>query len=159
LNNYYKRGLLGLEIQGDVATGEQLTVAYERMSGRENELRIQSDRPRQYAVTMSHKLGAGTDFRKITIKGLPTAASQPTAMNFQPGTGVIDVLSGNGTAAIQILVDGVIGGNKVRSIFNTQFQRGQRLVVPNLGDPGRLKMEAIDNLLGPGRAPRIVNKQ
>jgi hypothetical protein len=56
-------------------------------------------------------------------------------------------------------IDGVIGGNKVRSIFNTQLQGGQRLILPDLSDPGRLKIMAIDNLLGPGRVYRIINRQ
>ncbi|MFO0776498.1 MAG: hypothetical protein U0223_02695 [Nitrospira sp.] len=159
LNNYFKRGLLGVQVEGDVAAGEQVAVAYERMDGRENELRIQSDRERQYAVTMSHKLGAGKDFMRVTIKGLRAAAGQPTTLNFQPGTRVINVLSGNAPMAAEISLNGVIGGNRVGSVFNTQLQGGHRLVLPDLNDPGRVKLETIDNLFGPGRSPRFVNRQ
>ncbi|MEE4607510.1 MAG: hypothetical protein V2L15_01370 [Desulfobacteraceae bacterium] len=72
LNSYYKRGMLGFQAQGDVATGEQVAIGYERMSARDNEIRIQSDRQRLYAISTAHKLGAGKDFIKVTLSGLPT---------------------------------------------------------------------------------------
>ncbi|MFY9942285.1 MAG: hypothetical protein WAK57_08935 [Desulfobacterales bacterium] len=159
LNSYYKRGMLGFQVQGDVAAGEQVAIGYERMSARDNEIRIQSDRQRLYAVSMAHKLGAGKDFIKVTLSGLPAEAGKPTSLNVQPGAAAIDVLTGNTAANVRVVVDGVVGGSRVKSTFNTQVQGGQRLVLPDLADPGRLKVETIDALLGGGRGFRIINRQ
>jgi LGFP repeat len=158
LSNYYKRGLLGLHVHGDVVTGEKVGVDFDRMSGRENEVRLQSDRARQYTVDMTHKLGAGKDFVKLTIQGVAADSGKPTRMNVQPGTRVIDVLSG-GAANVQVVVDGVVGGNKVKSTFQTQLQGGQRLILPDLADPSHLKVGAIDTLMGSGRNFKVINKQ
>jgi hypothetical protein len=159
LNSYYKRGMLGFQVQGDVAAGEQVAIGYERMSGRDNEIRIQSDRQRLYAVSMAHKLGAGKDFIKVTLSGLPAEAGKPTTLNVQPGAAAIDVLTGNTAANVRVVVDGVVGGSRLKSTFNTSLQGGQRLVLPDLADPGRLKVETIDALLGGGRGFRIINRQ
>jgi hypothetical protein len=159
LSSYYKRGLVGVQVEGDVQVGEQISLAYERMGGRENELRIRSDRQRSYSVSFNHKIGAGRDFMKININGVPLSAGQQTILNFQPGTRVINVLAANAPADVRITVDGSINGEKIRSVFGTQLQGGSRLVLPDLSDPGRLKLEAIDNILGPGRAHRIINRQ
>jgi hypothetical protein len=159
LNGYHKRGLLGVQIQGDVATGERVAIGYERMSGRENEIKIQSDRQRKYSVTMAQKLGAGKDFMKVTLSGLPAEIGKPTTINVQPGIGVIDVLIANAPTNVQVSIDGVASGNKVKSSFNTQLQGGQRLVLPELSDSGRLKVGNIDALLGNGRGFRFINRE
>ena len=159
LDGYYKRGLLGVGINGDLAQGEQVEVNYERMSGRENEIHIRSDRQRKYAMTLSHKFGAGKDFMKVTVSGLPSEPGTPMRMNFQPGIGVIDVLTGDTPNNIQVTVDGVFNGNSRRSTFNTQVQGGQRLILPELTDPGRLKVGKINHLLGSGTGFRFVGKQ
>jgi hypothetical protein len=159
LDGYYKRGLLGVGINGDLAQGEQVEVNYERMSGRENEIHIRSDPQRKYAMTLSHKFGAGKDFMKVTISGLPSEHGTPMRMNFQPGIGVIDVLTGDTPNNIQVTVEGIVNGNNRKSTFNTQVQGGQRLILPELTDPGRLKVGKITNLLGSGTGFRFVGKQ
>ncbi len=159
LNNYYKRGLLGVQITGEVASGEKIAVAYDRMAGRENECSVQSDRERQYAVTMSHKLGAAQDFIKVTLKDLVSVSGRPLTLNFQPGMHAINIVSGNTPTAVQVTLEGVISGKKVKSIFKTELNGGQRLIFPDISDPGQLKVGKIDNLLGTGREYRLVNRQ
>jgi hypothetical protein len=159
LTGYYKRGLIGLEVEGNVQVGERVSLAYERMAGRENELRIRSDRERLYSVRFNQKIGAGRDFLKVSVNGLPLSAGQQASLNFQPGTRVINVLAGSSAANVQISVEGMIGGEKIRSVFGTQLQGGNRLVLPDFAEPRRLKIESIDNLLGPGRSQRIINRQ
>lgn len=158
LNSYYKRGLIGLQVHGDVASGEHVSIAYERMSSRENEFRVQSNHSRQYAVTLLHKLGAGKDFMKVTINGVPAEANKPTTLNVQPGTRVIDVLAGGAPATVQVAIAGVISGKPVGATFSTQLKGGQRLVLPDPSDLGHLKVGTIDNILGNGRNFRIVKK-
>lgn len=158
LSHYYKRGLLGLHVQGDVATGENLKVNLDRMSSRNNEVSLQSDHARQYTVGLTHKLGAGKDFVKLSVQGVGLDSGKPTRLNVQPGANVIDVLSGQ-AANVQVVVDGVVGGKPVKSTFVTQLQGGQRLILPDLADPGRLKVGAIDTLMGQGRNFKVINKQ
>jgi hypothetical protein len=159
LRNYYKRALLGVEVNGDLVAGEEVSISYERMSGRENKVSITTDRQRQYAITMSYKLGAGKDFMKVIIEGLVVEAGQPLSLNFQPGNRVINLSSRNKPTSIQVLLEGVVNGKKTNSVFNTQLQGGHRLVFPDLIDPGKLKIEEIDQLQGPGRNARIINRQ
>lgn len=159
LNGYYKRGLVGTQIQGDVATGERLSIGYERMLSRENTIKMQSDRDRQYSLTMSQKLGAGKNFVKVTFAGLVSEPGKPTMINMQPGISSIDMLTVNVSSNVQISIDSSIGGNVVKSSFNVQLQGGQRVILPELNDPGRLKVERIDTLFGSGREGRIINRQ
>lgn len=159
LNHVYKRGLLGVQIESDLDVGEQVAISYERMSGRENEIRLQSDRARQFNVTLSHKLGAGKDFLRVRMNGLSTAAGEATTINFQPGASIINILTGTATSSVQISIEGVIGGTRVRSLFNARLQGGQRLVLPELNsDPTRLKIGSIDSLLGPARDVQMLRK-
>lgn len=159
LDAYYKQGLLGVQVQGAAAQGEQLALGFDRMSGRDNEVRLQSDRARTWTVGATQKLGGGRDFLKITLSGLAGEAARPVALNLQPGTGALDVLTPNAQAQVQVAVDGVVGGRAVKSLFNTALQGGQRLVLPDLADPGRLKLGNIEQLMGDARGFRIIPRQ
>ena len=145
-------------MEGDVATGEQVAIHYDRMSSRDNQVSVQSNRSRQYAISMLHKLGAGKDFVKVTLNGVPAEAGKPAAMNLQPGARVIDLFTGTPTS-LRVDLDGVVSGKTVKASFNTQLQGGQRLVFSDLADPGRLKIGTIDSLLGNARNFQIVNRQ
>jgi hypothetical protein len=159
LDSYHKRGLLGVQIQGDVAINEAVEIDYEQMSGRNNAINIQSQFQREYMVTITQKLGAGKDFLKVAIAGLPSEPSKPTSINVQPGIGVMDVLTADIPKNVQVSVNGIVGGNRVKSSFNTQLQGGQRFILPELSNPDRLKVENIDTLLGKGRGSQFINRQ
>ena len=70
-----------------------------------------------------------------------------------------DVLTGDTPNNIQVTVGGVVNENNRKSTFNTQVQGGQRLILPELTDPGRLKVGNITNLLGSSTGFRFVGKQ
>ncbi len=159
LDSYHKRGLLGVQVQGDVDIDEVVEIDYERMSGRNNAINIRSQFQRQYGVTITQKLGAGKDFLKVTIEGLPSEPCKPTSINVQPGMGVMDVLTGGVPKNVQVSVAGIFGGKSVTSSFNTQLQGGQRFILPELSNPKRLKVETIDTLLGKGRDSQFINRQ
>ncbi|WP_132055560.1 hypothetical protein [Pseudocnuella soli] len=84
VNGYHNWALLGVHIQGDVATSEKLKLHYDRMTSRENEVQIQSYRGRAYNVTVAQKIGLGKDFLKIPVNGLPADARKPATFNSFP---------------------------------------------------------------------------
>ena len=159
MTSYFKRALIGVNVAGDIAANEKVTLAFDRMTNRENQVTIQADRSRVYSVGLTHKLGAGDDFIKTSLSGLPSEIGVPVAFNMQPGGRVLNVLSGGAPANVQVKVEGLVGGKKILSTFNTQLQGGQRLILPDLADPSRLKVSNTDSLLGSGRNFKLVQKQ
>lgn len=159
LDGYLKRGLVGVRVQGDLATGERVALHYDRMSARDNEVRVTSDRARRYALSIVQKLGAGSDHLRIVVDGLAADASRPVALNVQPGATTIDVLTGGAPTDVRVQVEGRIGDRPVASTFAARFEGGQRLVIPDVADPSRLKVGRIDALMGAGREMRVLRKQ
>ena len=156
LDGYLKQGLRGIRVQGDVALNENVALGFERLGARDNEINVKSDRARVYDVTLVNKLGAGKDFLKVTLSGLPAEASKATRLNAQPGIGVLDVITPGLAANARVLVDGVVHGQALKSAFNVRLEDGIRLVLPGPVDPGRLKVGSIDRLLGEGRGFRLI---
>lgn len=136
IEGYRKGALLGVHTRDVVATGEKLNLHYDRMTSRENEVQMQSDRGRAYNVTLAHKLGSGRDYLKTTLNGVPADASKPTKFNVQPGGAVIDIMAPDAQANVRVVVDGIVGGKKVGAAFQTRLEGGQRLILPELSDPG-----------------------
>ena len=158
LEGYAKRGMTGVGLQGDIAVGERVQLGLEKFAGRANEVQLQGDRARQYTVSLHQKLGAGKDYLKVTLSGLSADPARALKLNLQPGLGTIDVMSA-AAAPVRMLVEGTIGGAAVRSSFVTTVDGGQRLTLPDLSDPGRLKVGRIDQLQGGARDIRVIGRQ
>lgn len=98
-------------------------------------------------------------FLKISLDGVPADDTKPARFKLQLGGAVIDIMAPDAQANVRVVVDGIVGGNKVGASFQTRLEGGQRLILPELSDPGRLKVEKIDNILGNGRDFKILNRQ
>lgn len=159
LESCYKRPLQSVRVAGDVRIGEKVGIAYERMAARNNEVVLSSDRERVYAVTLGSKLGAGKDFLKVTLEGPPALRNAPLRVNIQPGGGMIDVIAQNTPVNLKVQVQGVVGGKPVAANFVSDVQGGQRIVLPDLADPGRLKLGQIETLQGEARNFRTLKRQ
>lgn len=108
---------------------------------------------------MANKIGAGQDFLKVTLAGLPSDAGKIARLNVQPGIGVFDLVTPGLSARGQVIVDGKVGGKQVKSTFNIAMQDGLRLILSELSDPGRLKVGTIDTILGEARNFRLIKRQ
>jgi len=156
---YLKRPMQGVHIEGAVANGENVSVAFDRMEARDNEIRMQSDRARRYDVTAISKLGAGREFVRVKVNGIPAESAAPARMNVQQGIGVLDIVAPGVAANAIVDIDGIIAGKNVKASFNVQISGGTRLVMSDLTDTSRLKVGNIDTLMGVARQFRTIPKR
>lgn len=154
---YYKRALSGVDIRGEVATGEAVAVGFDRQAARDNEVSIQSDRARRYDVTVYNKLAGGSDFIRMKIQGISAEPGRAVKLNVQPGLAAVDVLGG--AAQLAIRVEGKVDGRAVIGDFSTTLEGGARISLPDRMDPAALEVGAIDNLMGLARAVRTLNRR
>lgn len=159
LDAYIKRPMQAVQVKGDVSTGEAVQLGFERLGARDNQVSVRTDRGRQYEVSFVSKLGAGTDFLRVTLEGLAADASRPVQLNVQPGLTAVDVLTTGGPTSLRVLVEGRVDGKAILSDFGTQIDGGARVALPDRTDPAVLKVSTIDTLFGVATNLRTIPRR
>jgi len=156
---YMKRSLLGVAVDGSVATGEELDLSFARLESRDGEVALKSDRARRSTITTSTRLGAGDDFIRLKLDGVSSAAGRPVRVNVQPGATAIDVIGAAATGEFILTIEGKNGARATSSRFCIKGSSGVRIALQDRADPSTIKLGAIDQFQGAARNVTTLKRQ
>ncbi|MFV8753002.1 LGFP repeat-containing protein [Nannocystaceae bacterium ST9] len=156
LGYYLKRPLAGTSITGTIAQGERVGVGVTKLDSPDNVLSLTADRARTFECTMSSRLGAGTDYVKLTLSNLSAQPGRTLELNVAPGLRALDVIGTAGPADVGVRLEGKIAGRAIQHVFQVRVDKGSRIGLPDLSALDRIKVGEIDNLRADVRKVQIL---
>jgi hypothetical protein len=146
-----KRGLTEVRIESPLARSERTAVAADDFATSKNVVEITVDRDKRLDIEVVQKLGVAGDYIATRVERVPASSAAPVRMNLRPGLGGFDLTAGTGAARAPLHIDAVIGGTRIRRLFNLPVDGGVRVdVSPALGE-NVLGASRIDALFAPSQ--------
>jgi hypothetical protein len=151
-----KQGFGQFMLLGETAAGEMHTLRVNDLGTHESAVAIQGNRDKVFRLVVHNKLGAGRDYLRLTIDGIPLAGGGEVKINVKPGIGGVELTSAGQPINAKVEFDYLRRGARLRSAFELKEKDGLRFVPSTFITANELKVSRIDTLFGDALESRLV---
>ena len=151
-----KQGLSQLLLSAETTAGEANTIQVSDLGSHTNAIKIKGVRDRMFSLQVDNKIGAGRDYLRMTIDGIPLAAGGDLTINVKPGIGGVELISDGQEIKATVAFEYVRRGAELKSSFQLKEQNGVRVVPSTFITANVLKVSRINTLFGDPLSSTLV---
>jgi hypothetical protein len=151
-----KQGLTQLLLTAETAAGETHTMQVKDLGTHTNAITLKGYRDKLFGLQVHNKLGAGKDYLRISIDGIPLVAGGEVKINVKPGIGGVELVSAGQEIKATVSFEYVRRGSELKSKFELKEQNGLRVVPSTFITANQLKVSRINTLFGDSLSSKLV---
>jgi hypothetical protein len=151
-----KQGLTQLLLTAETAAGETHTMQVKDLGTHTNAITLKGYRDKLFTLQVYNKLGAGKDYLRVSVDGIPLVAGAEVKINVKPGIGGIELVSAGQEIKATVSFEYVRRGTELKSKFELKEQNGLRVLPSTFITANQLKVSRINTLFGDSLSSKLV---
>lgn len=146
-----KHKLSEIRVETPINANEAHNIEISNLGTHSNIFKMNSERNKKVALTITNKLGVAGDFIQLNIKDIPIGQSNSLEMNVKQGLGGLEMLNKGASVTLPVSLKGVMDGKAFQNNFNMPLDKdkGMRIKPASVISQSELTVSRIEGLFGP----------